>query len=104
MQVYALDTINTDKEEVFVTYITTYLPFKIRQEKLKSSYNFDCNCVRCDIKNRDKDDEMICKADKLDEQLVELLKTNGSDVKIQNILFETLKISEALDGKYSPNN
>src|SRR5690349_18036665 len=101
MQVYALTTIDTEKEEVLVSYERDYRRYKCRQEILKSEYNFECHCIRCNVKNRKKDDKLLDKFYRRGMKLEKMFNTHVTAGQVLDNFKDQLDIWEALFGKYS---
>lgn len=53
MEVRATRDIDTDKDEIFVSYVDLMLPTPMRRSKLKRGYFFDCNCENCSNRGLD---------------------------------------------------
>lgn len=98
MEVYALAMIDTSKDKIYLTYTTPLDARKVRQNHLKTIYNFDCQCSRCH--DYEQDDRLCRKFERIKDEFVKLppIKTNGP--KRFELVFELISIYEAVYGNY----
>lgn len=106
IQVFALDTIDTSKEEVLISYLVdSHTKLEARQKTLKDNFNFDCNCVRCDGKANQKLDDAICDKYARNKQLENQLTGKAANCelssKLHNLAMERFELSGQLLGKHS---
>lgn len=101
IQVFALDNINTSKQEVLICYTDPFDTFNKRQANLKSHYNFDCKCVRCESTDRHKDNQLCRRFNHCANELIKLSDSVGHEKRQFNLIMEQLDICKNILGNYS---
>lgn len=106
LQVYALDTIDSEKSQVFISYsFGLENTYKERNAYHRLNYNFDCNCIRCDIANRSKDDELVEQFKKIDREYSLLIASEKNDAAAMKfeLALQASMIHEILLGEFNLN-
>lgn len=99
MQVYALEHIDTAKQEVTLCFWRKSATFAERSEYLEVMAE-PCDCVRCDIPDHSADDELCKQISSTHEQLVALAERGKSLSKASRDLYvQKAELFERLLGK-----
>lgn len=102
MQVFALDTIDTSIDGIFVCYTYGFDSFEKRQAMLKSYFNFECKCNRCDATDQEKqEDDEICAAFIKNEQEMQQLGKDGDKRRFHQLAMQQFDACQTVLGKYN---
>lgn len=101
MQVFALTKIDSDNEEIYISYTRAFNCFCERANILFNDYNFNCMCERCANVNVIKLDDDYCLLYKHLEMSINESEADGNYLNAYKLLTRQLIICEFLLGEFS---